>query len=108
MNDLDASPGDRVPVCECHDEPMLWNKDARKRAGGFWRCRIKTRKKDREYKRRYRKDNPEKIRARELDYYYSLDGFRYCKRRLAARRRKALKRQSERVLRSERRIEEAA
>ena len=26
------------PPCSCHGEPMYWTKDARYRAGGFWRC----------------------------------------------------------------------
>jgi hypothetical protein len=28
--------------CECHGVEMLWNPDVRYRAGGFWRCRIRT------------------------------------------------------------------
>lgn len=32
-----------TPFCECHGEPMLWNKDVRYSAGGFWRCRPKDR-----------------------------------------------------------------
>lgn len=30
-----------IPRCECHGEGMLWNKDTRYAAGGFWRCRVK-------------------------------------------------------------------
>ena len=28
------------PVCECHNEPQFWHKDPRRKAGGYWRCRI--------------------------------------------------------------------
>lgn len=31
------------PLCECHGEPMSWNRDVRGRMGGFWRCAIKRR-----------------------------------------------------------------
>lgn len=29
------------PVCPCHSEPMLWQKDRNLRAGGWWACRVK-------------------------------------------------------------------
>jgi len=35
------------PNCKCHDEPMYWNRDTRKRAGGFWRCAVKSRENSR-------------------------------------------------------------
>jgi len=61
------------PLCECHNEPMLWNKNTRCRAGGSWYCAVKAREGARRYKkvhrdrvsesdRRYREANPEKYR----------------------------------------------
>lgn len=32
-----------APLCDCHGEPMLWSRDSRYRAGGFWACRAKNR-----------------------------------------------------------------
>lgn len=29
-----------VPKCECHGEPMRWNRDPGLKAGGRWRCRV--------------------------------------------------------------------
>lgn len=44
MNAGPAGSGVAVPKCVCHDEPMLFNGDRRYRAGGFWYCRIKHRR----------------------------------------------------------------
>lgn len=41
--------------CECHDVPMLWHRDQRCKAGGYWHCRIKHQESSR---RRYR-ESPE-------------------------------------------------
>lgn len=38
-------------LCICHCEEMVWEKDGRKRRGGYWRCRIKKREKDNRYDR---------------------------------------------------------
>jgi len=27
-------------LCVCHGEPMYWNRDTRKKADGYWRCRV--------------------------------------------------------------------
>ena len=32
---------DDAPLCPCHSVLMLWNKDSRYRAGGYWKCRIR-------------------------------------------------------------------
>ena len=40
--------------CPCHGRPMSWHADARRRAGGYWRCLVRKRALDREAKRRYR------------------------------------------------------
>lgn len=49
-----------APLCKCHNEPLLWNRDQRYRAGGFWKCRIHRRKIDKD---RYEKDPRSKIVA---------------------------------------------
>jgi hypothetical protein len=41
MTESVSSP--EVRVCPCHGRPMLWSKDARRPAGGFWRCRARAR-----------------------------------------------------------------
>ena len=28
------------PDCDCHGAPQFWHKDPRRKAGGYWRCRI--------------------------------------------------------------------
>lgn len=38
-----AHPDGLTRLCECHGEEMYWEKDNRKRAGGFWRCSMKWR-----------------------------------------------------------------
>ena len=43
------------PSCDCHGVPMLWNKDPRYRAGGYWKCRIHKA----ESQRRAYAENPE-------------------------------------------------
>lgn len=65
------------PVCDCHGVEMLWNKDARYRAGGFWFCRPK----HVERVRHYRAVHPEKTResnARQIRvgrFYLGTCGF---------------------------------
>lgn len=54
-----------APLCECHDEPMGWNK--RKPSGGFWYCRVK----GRERYRAWRAANLEEQRKREREYQAS-------------------------------------
>ena len=39
--------GEPVPRCKCHEEPMLWNRVDRLRAGGIWRCLVITKKQSR-------------------------------------------------------------
>jgi hypothetical protein len=34
------------PICKCHDYPMLWKTDSRRKKGGYWICHIN--EKDRE------------------------------------------------------------
>ena len=65
-----------VPVCECHGEPMWWNKDASMKAGGRWRCVVKkreydraNREKKREYDRAYHAANREKKSEYGRAYY---------------------------------------
>ena len=52
----DAGP---APSCECHDQPMRWNKRRDLRAGGFWFCRVKSDAAT----RRARDADPERYRA---------------------------------------------
>lgn len=33
----------RKPKCECHGEPMTWNKRAALLVGGYWKCTIEAR-----------------------------------------------------------------
>lgn len=55
-------------VCECHGEPTYWDKDARYKAGGHWRCSVKIKAKR---KRRYEGDveHREQLRARSREKY---------------------------------------
>lgn len=32
-----------APVCVCHGEPSYWQKDSRRRVGGYWYCSVKAR-----------------------------------------------------------------
>lgn len=80
------------PQCSCHGEAMLWNKDARRKAGGYWKCRVKyraararynesekgratsaayerretTRERKRTGSRRYYRDNRDAVRVRRI------------------------------------------
>ena len=66
-----------TPLCKCHGEPMRWAKDTRPRyrQGGYWRCAVKHRERQREYDRteaglarmRRYNDSP-KGRARDRAY----------------------------------------
>jgi hypothetical protein len=66
-------PGISKPDCECHGEPMYWNTDARYTAGGYWRC-------------------PVRAKAKERDRYANMSGVAYNRMLLRHRRNKALKR----------------
>ena len=59
-----------VPVCRCHGEPMRWTKDNRPRykQGGYWRCAVKHKERQREY------DRTEAGRARGRRYNNSPSG----------------------------------
>lgn len=56
------------PKCECHDEPMYWNKDARLRAGGSWRCAAR----DREWRSQWREREGVRERLRANDRRWQL------------------------------------
>lgn len=49
--------------CVCHGEPMYWNKDARLKAGGSWRCAVA----DREWRREWRERQGVRERLRAND-----------------------------------------
>jgi hypothetical protein len=53
-----------APNCKCHDQPMLWHKDQRRKAGGYFRCLVRKREQCRETARRWREQNPELKRER--------------------------------------------
>jgi hypothetical protein len=36
-----------VSVCACHGEPCYWRNDLRAKAGGYWRCAVKERERQR-------------------------------------------------------------
>jgi hypothetical protein len=49
-----------VPLCDCHGQPMQWNKDHRLKRGGGWRCRVKYLAAQRRHDRkRYYSDEPQ-------------------------------------------------
>jgi hypothetical protein len=80
-------PPSAPPNCPCHQTPMCWNRDGRKAAGGFWRCRVKKRASDRAGYAR----NPEKKRQAVREYYHDGPGYVLKRRReLAAQRRVVL------------------
>lgn len=68
----------QVTTCACHGEELLWHRDSRYRAGGFWYCRI---------------THQERARAK----YDALDGVAYNQLLLRHRRHKALDRQRQRL-----------
>lgn len=72
-----ATGNSSPPRCPCHDEVMLWNKDARKTQGGIWKC-------------------AERNRAHQRKYYARESGLAYNRRLLRHRRNKALTRRRER------------
>lgn len=47
-------PTSERPLCQCHGKPMVWNKDPRTKAGGFWRCLVKKIQSNIEPNKRYR------------------------------------------------------
>ena len=53
------------PLCSCHEEPMLWNRDLRLLAGGRWHCRIH----NRAWARARYAANPEPKRATNRAFY---------------------------------------
>jgi hypothetical protein len=76
-------------LCACHDEPAYWNRDVRRKAGGFWRCAVK----DRETRRRYYADPVfrETKLARQRDEHHQPNGG------WLRRRRRDLRKQRERI-----------
>lgn len=76
-------------LCECHGEPMLFQKDKRyTNQGGFYRCAVKH-------------------RAANKEWYDSLEGTDWLRRQLMARRASALytRRQRHRLLAEDRRTD---
>lgn len=41
-----------IPQCDCHDEPMFWHRDSRRKRGGYWRCRVAKRIANAAYRKR--------------------------------------------------------
>jgi hypothetical protein len=86
-------------LCRCHGEPSSWHRDARRAAGGYWRCSVKRREADARYdatakrraaRARYRKS--EKGRATQTRYRLSDKGRATERRRIlraSVRRREA-------------------
>ena len=96
MDDLSTSwpteDNEAPPVCPCHSYPMRWHRDPRRKAGGYWRCRIQRRESDRRYDttenrrtswRRYRQSD--KGRAAQ-DRYRNSPTYRRYQMRVAQRR----------------------
>ena len=58
-------------LCVCHGEPMYWNRDTRKKADGYWRCRVVRKAHDARYatsekgRARYARDNAQPHRKVE-------------------------------------------
>lgn len=71
-----------APVCGCHAVVMQWHKDPRSRLGGYWRCRVAQRERD-----RLRAAHPNR-RASKLRYWHKHEGgyIRRRRRELAAER----------------------
>jgi hypothetical protein len=59
---------DPPPLCTCHGEPMKWGKDARYRAGGQWKCRVK----NRAASLAWHFANPERVRQSHLQRTFGL------------------------------------
>jgi hypothetical protein len=55
---------DARPLCTCHGEAMYWNKDSRRRGGGFWRCAVKNREHCHGYYARHRQQELARARRR--------------------------------------------
>lgn len=52
------------PNCDCHGEAMRWVNEPRRRAGGFWKCRVK----HREAAKAWSRSHPEAVRKRKKDW----------------------------------------
>ena len=77
------------PLCGCHGEKMLWQKDATHAPGGYWRCAEKRR----EYNKRRSAQRTAWVKEKEeADPLYKIAN------ELLNRRRKALKRMAARHL----------
>jgi hypothetical protein len=62
--------GDR-PDCECHDTPMMWDPDPRRKSGGYWRCVVKYRDRKRAWEhteagRRRKREQAKRRRERRI------------------------------------------
>lgn len=83
--------------CVCHGSPMLWSRDTRYRAGGFWHCGVKARER---FARWYA--NPENADScnRQRRERYDADPVHRISKRLhddATRRAATLKRRRDRL-----------
>ena len=77
-----------MKFCICHNEPMRWCNDARKKSGGYWRCIIKRRLKDQAAHHRNRDGRLERRRAQQLERWHRADGgYIQARRRELAKQR---------------------
>lgn len=65
------------PLCDCHQRPMYWSSDSRRKRGGRWKCSVLANEVNRRHRERY----PERkaaLNARRLffgDHYIGSIGF---------------------------------
>jgi len=52
-------------LCDCHGEPMMWINRASRASGGYHRCRVKSRERDRKSQEERPRDKSEKSRERK-------------------------------------------
>lgn len=74
-------------LCSCHDAEAYWQKDARRKAGGYWACAVERRRQARELYAA----NRDKRAASKAAYYHDRGGWLKKRRRdLSAQRQATL------------------
>ena len=75
-------------MCECHGETMFWHTNARRKAGGLWRCRVRFQEARDRYEatagakeRKIRFDATLPGKERHRRHYYAPEGGWYRKRK---------------------------
>src|ERR1041385_8393634 len=76
------------PLCRCHNEPMRWSPDRRRRTGGYWKCKVQNVERMR---KKYQTDSEYRANtlARKRERYASYEWIKKRQRDLNKQRIKA-------------------